>query len=60
MGSAALVGRISMLGYFFMFQTALEQFCGVADCSILLYPAVGSLLLSGSLIATDGEGSSDI
>lgn len=37
MGSAAPVGRISMLGCFFMFQTALEQFCGVAEFSILLY-----------------------
>lgn len=43
-----------------MFQTALEQFCGVAEFSILLYPAVGSLLLSGGVIATEGEGSSDI
>lgn len=60
MGSAAPVGRISMLGYFFMFQTALEQFCGLAEFSILLYPAVGSLLLSGGVIATEGEGSSDI
>lgn len=59
MGSAAPIGRISMLGYFFMFQTALEQFCGVAEFSILLYPA-GSLLLSGGVIATEGEGSSDM